>query len=59
MQRRKFSRQFKLEAVRLAGNAEFRSRKRRAVWMCMRMSSADGAGSSAPVPGRRSLAMAR
>ena len=42
MQRRKFSREFKVEAVKLIKDRGYLSRKRAATWASMRMFCANG-----------------
>ncbi len=44
MRRRKFSRKFKLEAVRLVRERELLLHRRPAFWMCTRMCCVDGFG---------------
>jgi len=55
MQRRKFSREYKLEAVKLVRERGSAFRWPPAIWMFMRMSFASGSGNSVRTRRRRFL----
>ena len=59
MQRRRFSREFKLEAVKLVRERGYRQHRLRVIWTCTRTCCASGSRSSAPTRHRRFPAMAR
>ncbi len=53
MQRQKFSREFKIEAVKLVWERGCRSRRRRAIWTCMKTCCASGFANMRPIRDQR------